>query len=208
MREKLPKKLGDYKFALDVAGDVSRNVVIRNSNHNKAEYAMSKIFELAKKDLYIFAGDMSCDNVTRSDTYIRNIINFLKEDTSNKVNIILENDNPNSESLNILKILKAKDDFKDQIFLRILNSESLIKKTKHNEKFHFSVNPTKGIYRFEFDISKRKALLNFNDYEYSEKLKTLFDYYYLNSSEIDYSHQENNTIALLEQELNDLFLVA
>lgn len=205
MRRELPKNLGDYKFALDVAGDANKNIVLKNSNTNKAEYAMSKIFELSKENLYIFAGDFSREE-PRSKAYIKNLISFLREDISNKINVILENDNVDSEGLNILKILKTKEEFKNKILLRVLNSGTEVKKTKKGNKFHFSINPKNGIYRFEYDTKERKALLNFNDSSYSDKLKGLFDDYLKSSSEIGSDFLIDGKLKDLENELNNDFL--
>lgn len=208
MRSEFPKKLGDYKFALDVAGDASKNIILKNSNNNKAEYAISKIFELSKRELCIFAGDLAREE-PRSNVYIKNLIGFLKRNKSNKIKVVLEKNNLNSEGLNILKILKNQDIFKNQISLKSLKPDYEISKTKHEKKFHFSINPEKGIYRFEYDTVKRKAHLNFNDEKYTSILNNLFDKYYENSDEISSTLDSSDEINKLRTEiLHDFLKVA
>ena len=208
MREKNPNNLDEgYKKALDLACIEPENLVLKNSNTQKSEYAISKIFELAHKDLFMFSGDLSHTEL-RSETYILNMISFLKKDVNNKINVILERDIPNSESLNILKILQSKELFKEKISLRILNSNASIKKTKKGEKFHFLSNPEKGIYRLEYNIEERKALLNLEDYDYSKKLTLLFNEYKETSQEIKTSIKNLDGLKDLENEIDNIILAA
>lgn len=78
-----------------------------------------------------------------------------------RLSIVLENDVDISESLNFIKALKSR--FQDRISISKLplnyNSFSL---TTDNQKFHFTIADDRMV-RFEYDIQKRKATLNFND---------------------------------------------
>lgn len=179
-RLEFPKRTEIYKQSVDIACKKKYDITLDNNNHEHAEYALAKIFETAKGELYIFADSLSKPgNAKRSKFYLRNLHQFVSN-SSNKLSVILLKDDPNSETLTYLKAMKSHDDYKENINLSIFNEkhkDQLLKTIKGGNDFHFTTASTSGIYRLEYDTINRKATLNFNDPNYAESLKKLFKKY-------------------------------
>ena len=150
-----------------------------NGNGKHAEFALTQIFEKAKDEVYIFADSLHSETGERSYAYLNSIKQFLVKKPMSRLSIVLENDVDISESLNFIKALKSR--FQDRISISKLplnyNSFSL---TTDNQKFHFTIADGRMV-RFEYDIQKRKATLNFNDPDFYASLKQCFDKYQYDS---------------------------
>jgi hypothetical protein len=188
-RNKFPKNLGAFRVSVDAASKFNDHIPIDNNNEEHAEYALAKIFQYAKGKLYIFADSLNKNNNgLRSELYLKNFYQFLERSKENSVSVILRNDNTNSETLTFLKAIKFSGNFKEyenRVDLRLLNDGVEVEHTKEGKEFHFTTSPNSGSYRLEYDIKNKKAILDFNNPEYSSKLVKLFNKYKEQSSLLD-----------------------
>lgn len=155
-----------YREAVEYYASKGENYVLFNSGDEHASIIFENIFRTAKEEINIHAYDL-CNDLTSKDGYLNSLESFLKEDNT-KLNILLSTYNYECAKNSKLFILLRR--FHDKVNLYHLNGAEI--KVKE-EVVHFCIADNK-MYRYEFDVTNRKARCNFNEPEMSQRLKSLF----------------------------------
>ncbi|KJR43368.1 hypothetical protein MCHI_000733 [Candidatus Magnetoovum chiemensis] len=161
-----------FMLIADKYAENETDQILKNRDAGHARYLQERLFNKAKEEMLILTGEVS-DEVYTHEYLIEAAIEFIKKDSSKKLNIIYQND---IDKENLLKkrffseIKKRADKEKLEDKLKIWEA----KHTKDIVPFHFSVSDRK-FFRLETDIEQRRAIANFGDKETAKKLAEIFD---------------------------------
>lgn len=165
----------EYKDYIRSLASQDKNVVFFNSGPEQAAFVLSTMFEHAKNDVKIYAGNFA-GNISSQKNYKEGLQKYLR--TGGKLRILLQQDkiDPAAKEPDIFELLRFFSVIKpDQISIK--KHSFRVTKGEGTPEMHFAVADDK-MYRLEEDIEKFKAVCNFNDKEVVSKLSKLFDEIY------------------------------
>jgi hypothetical protein len=165
----------EYKEYIRSLASQDKNVVFFNSGPEQAAFVLSTMFEHAKNDVKIYAGNFA-GNISSQKNYKDGLQKFLR--TGGRLRILLQQDKFGSPS-------KEPEIFELLRFFSVIKPEQIsikmhpfrVTRGEGTPEMHFAVADDK-MYRLEEDIEKFRAVCNFNDKEVVQKLSKLFDEIY------------------------------
>lgn len=171
------QELEKYSSEIKILADNDISVQFKNEGRYHAAIVLANIFNKAKKDIKIFAGDFNGD-VSGLSPYLTALYNALLQGNK-KLEIIFEHQpKKDSKALKLLQTFKEiHTHIKNDITISVAaqsSLESLKKQIKNNITIHFTLGDDQ-MYRFEVDTKGYKAYCNFDDIALTSKLNTLFD---------------------------------
>ncbi|PJI24227.1 hypothetical protein CTM59_08805 [Prevotella intermedia] len=167
-------ELEKYREAIEQYAKERKNSLILNGGNEHALIILENIFKNAEKKIRIAAEQLYNDEVVNTPCYIDSMRKFLNRDKT-ELCIIIAKKPPKD-------VCKKENSFYHMLYKHSAYKENRIK-IKAEGKFKVkgsdnSVNFCTGddsMYRFEYSVEKRKALVNFNDKTRTEQLNNLFD---------------------------------
>lgn len=161
-----------YRDTIKYLASTKSTKLFGNKGVNYAEIVLSEIFNSAKEEVLIFAGNKKGD-VTNSDTYCLAIENYINN-TDGVIKVFLENGRIDDS----FKVYKKIKDYKEKNPNRVDCKEASEKFLSDvndffKNRYHFIV-ADKRMFRVETEPDTYKAICSFNSSDFANNLRNLF----------------------------------
>lgn len=174
------ESIDKYYANIDSCADSQINQLIANGLAEHAVYLMTKMFSKATKNIRLFTGSLvddvkrnstsECISVYKSQELIEAAVSFLAKDGS-RLEILVQDDFENISTKSFVLAMqqkKAAGEIKGCVEIRKANASN---KELAN---HFMVMDSLG-YRLELNHEETRAIANFGDSDFADKLAKVFD---------------------------------
>lgn len=167
-------ELEKYREAIEQYAKERKNSLILNGGNEHALIILENIFKNAEKKIRIAAEQLYNDEVVNTPRYIDSMRNFLNRDNT-ELCIIIAQKPPKG-------VCKKEKSFYNMLYKHSAYKENRIKikaeirfKDKKSQNFVNFCTGDDSMYRYEYSVEERKALVNFNDEKRTKDLNSSFD---------------------------------
>lgn len=177
------QELQTYSESVKVLAENKINNLIFNSGDKHACIIFKNIFLNSNDHIKIVAGNLH-NEVTKSDDYLKSLINFL--DLKNgKLDILLDR-YENGEKVINSTLFKKLANYKENICVKKTSRAFYIGTDEQKTHIHFTIGDN-TIYRLETNITKREAKCNFSDEKFTSILNQRYTELFDNSETVEWS---------------------
>lgn len=155
-----------YKKKIFKLAEDKKDEIFYNSSEKHAAIVHQAIARNAKNYIYIYSSCL-CTEISNNKDYCEYIDNFLSEDRSHQIRIILTDYSCDFSSKPIAHVLKR---YPMQVSIKTFDG----KITHNNKEIHFTIADD-HMFRLETDIEKHLAYGNFNSTSNVSILKGIFN---------------------------------
>lgn len=175
------KNYKDFVMALSISGE---NKTFLNSDEEHALEVLVRIFQIAQKEIRIFAGCL-CHHVGNKQEYIIALSEFLERGGSLKI-LLNKFDKEKAKASGLYKRLAYYKEKGYPVTVKESQAHPYFTEDPDKKEIHFTVADNKA-YRIETDIEKRTAECNFNNPNLAKDTTTFFDKLFIrgDAKEID-----------------------
>lgn len=188
VNDKELEELIEYRKDLKTLSRGGVSIQFNNKGKNHATCVMSEIFECSHSKIKILADSFNGD-ISDNELYLESLRKFLNKGNVSVDVVFLNNPNPNSRALKLLRNEQEKNN-SNKIRIKKLTSRStyemMLVDPKKDMNFTLGNDPEKGfnMYRCETDTENYIAVLNFDDTLFTTMLNKMFDLLSKESAEI------------------------